>query len=133
MKKTSNLTFVVTLISICLLSACSPAASSAVEPSATLASSGFLLLGDACSPPSNSAASPPCGGYPQLPGTYYFPRRSISDYQRIIFTLPAGWAAKDGLVCKYLGKPIEMAFSAWVPDKVYTDPCHWQGSAAGFA
>ena len=50
-------------------------------------------------------------------------------YQRIIFTLPAGWATTDGLVYKHFDQPGEVAFSAWTVDQVYADPCHWQGSA----
>jgi hypothetical protein len=53
------------------------------------------------------------------------------DYQRIIFTLPAGWATGDGLVYKHLAQADEVAFSAWAVDKVYADPCHWQTSALG--
>jgi hypothetical protein len=52
-----------------------------------------------------------------------------ADYQRIIFTLPAGWATSDGLVYKHLDQTGEVAFSAWTVDQVYADPCHWQGSA----
>ena len=52
-----------------------------------------------------------------------------ADYQRIYFTLPAGWATSNGLVYKHLNQPGEVAFSAWTVDQVYADPCHWQGSA----
>lgn len=55
--------------------------------------------------------------------------RSCSDYERIIFTLPAGWALSDGRVYKPLGGLGEVAFSVWTVDQVYADPCHWQGSA----
>jgi hypothetical protein len=55
--------------------------------------------------------------------------RGCADYQRIIFTLPAGWAISSGLVYKHLNQPGEVAFSAWTVDQVYGDPCHWQGSA----
>jgi hypothetical protein len=57
--------------------------------------------------------------------------RGCSDYQRIIFTLPAGWASSGGLVSKHLHEPGEVAFSAWTVDQVYADPCHWQRSALG--
>ncbi len=51
-----------------------------------------------------------------------------SDYRRIIFTLPAGWGTRDGLVYKHLNQPGEVAFSAWSVRDVYNDPCHWQRS-----
>jgi hypothetical protein len=54
--------------------------------------------------------------------------KTCSYYQRIIFTLPAGWATSDGYVYKHLGQPGEVAFRAWTVDQVYADPCHWQGS-----
>ena len=58
--------------------------------------------------------------------------RGCSDYQRVIFTLPAGWfAASDGLVSKRRDGPREVAFSVWTVDQVYVDPCHWQRSALG--
>lgn len=52
-----------------------------------------------------------------------------SAYRWIYFTLPAGWATSNGLVYKHLGQPDEVAFSFWTVDQVYSDPCHWQGSA----
>lgn len=55
--------------------------------------------------------------------------RGCADYTRITFTLPSGWATRDGLVYKHLGQPGEVAFSAWTPDQVYADPCHWQASS----
>jgi hypothetical protein len=74
------------------------------------------------------------------PGTYFLPNpyldsdpirscvRGCSDYQRIIFTLPDGWAFNDGLVYKARGGLHEVAFSVWTVDQVYIDPCHWQES-----
>jgi hypothetical protein len=129
MKKTSKYTFILFLITASLLSACSQAAASTAEPSSPAIESStpettpVPLL--ATTPFTLPAAAD------LAPGTYFFPHRSSSDYQRIIFTLPAGWTTKDGLVYKNLGKPDEMTFSAWVPDQVYADPCHWQGSALG--
>jgi len=75
------------------------------------------------------------------PGTYFMRNpyidqdpvrscvRGCADYRRITFTLPDGWATRDGLVYKHMDQPGEVAFSAWTPDQVYDDPCHWQGSA----
>ena len=54
--------------------------------------------------------------------------RGCADYTRISFTLPAGWATRDGLVGKHLDRADEVAFSAWTVDKVYDDPCHWRSS-----
>lgn len=54
-----------------------------------------------------------------------------ADYQRIIFTLPDGWATSDGFVHKEFGKAGEVAFSVWTPGETYLDPCHWQESAVG--
>jgi hypothetical protein len=54
--------------------------------------------------------------------------KACSNYERIIFTLPAGWATSDGYVYKHFGQPGEVAFRAWTVDQVYADPCHWQGS-----
>jgi hypothetical protein len=83
----------------------------------------------------------PKAGPPLAPGTYFLANpysgnnpplncnRGCADYQRIIFTLPAGWAISNGLVYKHLNQPGEVAFSAWTVDQVYGDPCHWQGSA----
>lgn len=74
------------------------------------------------------------------PGTYFLanpyldsnPIRSCvggcSDYERIIFTLPAGWAFNDRRVYKGLGGLHEVSFSVWTVDQVYVDPCHWQES-----
>jgi len=55
--------------------------------------------------------------------------RGCADYKRILFTLPDGWATRDGLVAKHLDQPNEVAFSFWTPDSVYNDGCHWQSSA----
>ncbi len=69
------------------------------------------------------------------PGTYFMANPDPScvggcaAYNRIIFTLPAGWAIGNGLVYKHLNQDDEVAFSAWTVDKVYDDPCHWQGSS----
>jgi hypothetical protein len=83
----------------------------------------------------------PKAGPPLAPGTYFLANpysgnnlplncnRGCAVYQRIIFTLPAGWAISNGLVYKHLNQPGEVAFSAWTVDQVYADPCHWQGSA----
>ena len=83
----------------------------------------------------------PKAGPPIAPGTYFLANpysgnnpplncnRGCAVYQRIIFTLPAGWAISNGLVYKHLNQPGEVAFSAWTVDQVYADPCHWQGSA----
>ena len=74
------------------------------------------------------------------PGTYVIdnpyvdgdPIRSCesgcSDYQRITFTMPDGWATVDGLIYKHLGEPTEVALSVWTPGGVYLDPCRWQTS-----
>ena len=65
------------------------------------------------------------------PGTYSLANPctgACADYRRISFTLPAGWAISDGLVAKHLDQRDEVAFSAWTPDRVYADPCHWQAS-----
>jgi hypothetical protein len=74
------------------------------------------------------------------PGTYFIANpyiaggpflncdRGCSGYNRIIFTLPAGWTTNNGLVYKHLNQPDEVAFSFWTVDQVYADPCHWQGS-----
>lgn len=74
------------------------------------------------------------------PGTYFLPNpyldsdpirscvRGCSDYQRIIFTLPDGWAFNDGLVYKARGGLHEVSFSVWTVDQIYVDPCHWQES-----
>ena len=51
-----------------------------------------------------------------------------SDYRTISFTVPDGWATVDGLVFKHLGEANEVALSFWVPNGIYADPCHWQGS-----
>lgn len=79
------------------------------------------------------------------PGTYFLANpylgqnpalncnRGCAAYNTITFTLPAGWATSGGLVYKHLNQPGEVAFSAWTPDQVYDDPCHWQGSSlSGF-
>jgi len=54
--------------------------------------------------------------------------RACSAYRQIIFTLPAGWSTKDGLVYKHFGEAGEVAFSAWAVRDVFDDPCHWQRS-----
>jgi hypothetical protein len=87
--------------------------------------------------PANPIPLPKSGAL--APGSYYLTNpnvdatgncvRACSAYQRITFTLPAGWATKDGLVYKHLGQPREVAFSAWSVRDVYADPCHWQVSA----
>jgi len=72
---------------------------------------------------------PPAGAV--APGTYFLNNPCVDrcpDYRRIIFTLPAGWATRDGLVYKYVDRSHEVAFSAWTVDQVYADPCHWQAS-----
>jgi hypothetical protein len=72
---------------------------------------------------------PPAGAV--APGTYFLNNPCVdrcNDYRRIIFTLPAGWATRDGLVYKDVDRSHEVAFSAWTVDQVYADPCHWQAS-----
>ena len=54
--------------------------------------------------------------------------RGCSDYRRITFRLPDGWATSDGRVHKHLNEPDEAALSVWTVDRVYADPCHWQES-----
>jgi hypothetical protein len=90
--------------------------------------------------PSTSPVPVPKAG-PIPPGTYFLANpykggnpaldclRGCAEYNRIIFTLPAGWSISDGLVYKHKDQPGEVAFSAWTVDQVYADPCHWQGSA----
>jgi hypothetical protein len=130
MKKASKVTFILLLISVSLLSACDQAISSTVKPNAPAQT--FAPLPTATSAPLTATTPVPLPAAADLaPGTYFFPHRSISDYQRILFTLPAGWTTKDGVVYKHQGEPDEMAISAWVPDQVYADPCHWQGSTLG--
>jgi hypothetical protein len=139
MKKTSNYTFIVFLISASLLAACSQAAVHTVEPNIPVAMAPTMpsptipaTLATSPTIPIYSATPLPLPAEGNLaPGTYFFSHRSISDYKQIIFTLPTGWSTKDGFVYKHLGEPDEMAISAWVPDQVYADPCHWQGSALG--
>lgn len=156
MKKTSKFTFILFLIGTILLSACgqatdptaepsfpttipvliplvgSQAATSTAEPStpvATLSATTTLLATTLTMQiPSTVPVPLPAAGA-IAPGTYFLPHMGKSDFQRIIFTLPAGWATKNGLVYKHLGQSGEVAFSAWIPDQVYADPCHWQGSA----
>jgi hypothetical protein len=86
--------------------------------------------------PANPVPLPKSGNL--LPGTYFLANpnvdanrncvRACSAYHRIIFTLPAGWTTKDGLVSKHLGQPGNLAFSAWSVRDVFADPCHWQQS-----
>jgi hypothetical protein len=113
---------------------------------------GIQALGGAgSSQTKNPAGTPGTPGVPAAlpatgdlaPGTYFLanpytdadPVRDCAlgcaDYQRLVFTLPAGWATSDGLVHKHLDQPDEAAFSAWTVDQVYADPCHWRGSALG--
>lgn len=87
--------------------------------------------------PANSVPLPKAGAL--APGPYFLANPNNDDkgycstpcsgYQRIYFTLPAGWATSNGLVYKHLNQPGEVAFSAWTVDQVYADPCHWQRSA----
>jgi hypothetical protein len=101
------------------------------------------LSGPAVGGPSGPSATPvsvPTAGA-LAPGTYFMVNpyidddpvrgcsRGCADYTGIIFTLPAGWAIRDGLVSKHLDQRSEVAFSAWTPDQAYADPCHWRGSA----
>ncbi len=65
------------------------------------------------------------------PGSYALARDGVADYQRLIFTLPAGWAISDGLVHKHLNQVDEVAFSVWTGVRVYDDPCNWQESPRG--
>jgi hypothetical protein len=55
-------------------------------------------------------------------------RGGPSDYRTITFTVPEGWATRDGFIFKHLGEASEVALSFWSPHKVYADPCHWQES-----
>ncbi len=130
MKKASKFTFILFLFSVSLFSACDQVNSSTIKPSTPAQT--FAPLPTATPAPLTATTPVPLPAAADLaPGTYYFPHRSISDYQRIIFTLPAGWTTKDGFVYKHQGEPDEMALSVWVPDQVYADPCHWQGSTLG--
>jgi hypothetical protein len=108
-----------------------------------------ISLATPTTPPSQIIASTNPGGPPVplpasgalAPGTYFLANpylggspapnciHGCADYQRIIFTLPAGWATSDGLVYKHKDQPGEVTFSAWTVGQVYADPCHWQGSA----
>lgn len=105
------------------------------QPSATelTVASPVPTPSDAARSPSGTRVDPPPGDLAS--GTYYLTnpnsgcRSGCADYRRIGFTVPAGWALRDGLVYKHLDQPNEVAFSAWTVDRVYADPCHWLGSA----
>jgi hypothetical protein len=118
----------------------------------SVAAFAVALLASACATaaPSTAAPSVPVSPVPHpaipvpktgdvYPGTYYLANPNAdstgncvspcSAYRQILFTLPAGWSTKDGLVYKHLGEPGEVAFSAWAVRDVFDDPCHWRGSA----
>ena len=82
--------------------------------------------------PANRVPLPKAGTL--APGTYFLANPDpvcaggCSAYRWIYFTVPAGWATRNGLVYKHLNQPDELAFSFWTVDQVYADPCHWQGS-----
>ena len=90
------------------------------------------LLVDAASPegadwrPAHATPLPADGAL--APGTYYLAKDadSLSDYRRIVVTVPSGWVARDGFVMKHPGEPGEIALSAWTPSGIYADPCHWR-------
>ena len=143
MKKNGKFTFIAFLIGASLLSACNQSSTTTIEQSSpnTISNSP----GAESSTPTPTLVSLPIRTHDALtattpiplpgagalaPGTYYMAKiPSIADYQRIIFTLPDGWATSNGLVYKHLGQPDEVAFSTWIVDQVYVDPCHWQRSA----
>lgn len=96
------------------------------------------VTGPSIGAPSATPTHGPSGGPISLPsagalapGTYFLANPCVgacADYRWIIFTLPAGWATRDGLVYKHVDQSHEVAFSAWTVDQVYADPCHWQAS-----
>ena len=56
------------------------------------------------------------------------PADSISDFVRLMVTLPPGWSEGGGRLTKQQGQPGEVALSIWQIDGVYDDPCHWRDS-----
>jgi hypothetical protein len=47
---------------------------------------------------------------------------------KFTFTLPDGWASRNGIIAKGRTGPGEVAFSSWIVTNAYADPCHWQDS-----
>ncbi len=47
---------------------------------------------------------------------------------RFTFTLPDGWASRNGIIAKDRTGPGEVAFGPWMVTNAYADPCHWQDS-----
>lgn len=108
----------------------SPAPSAAARPTHTAPSPSPILSRSRLV----TSISLPAGAY-SLANPYLDENGSClhpcSGYQQILFTLPAGWANRDGLLSKHLNQPGEVAFSAWTVGQVYLDPCHWLASALG--
>jgi hypothetical protein len=106
------------------------------SPSATLESEAATDVPEQTDPPGNEL---PLAGVLEA-GRYSYANpfvdgnpvrdceQGCSDYSRVSFTLPAGWATTDGLVHKHLGQPGEVAFSFWTVGEAYLDPCHWRES-----
>ncbi|MDQ3938605.1 MAG: hypothetical protein M3253_07990, partial [Chloroflexota bacterium] len=65
-----------------------------------------------------------------LNGTYYIGDRSITNVERLTFTVPAGWTAEDyGFLYKDKDEPGEVRLSTWVLTHIFTDACQWEASS----
>lgn len=53
---------------------------------------------------------------------------ALSDYRRVLYTLPSGWEVRDEFIGKNLGTPEQVAISFWTTPGVFPDACHRKGA-----
>lgn len=134
-------------VTVALLMSCSTAnvvtTASTTDAGLSASPTSTLTPSAAPTPSLSEVAAPLPQGVVVDSGTYFMANPYTDDdpvrdcdlgcasYARIVFTMPEGWRASDGIVHKHLGEPDEMTFSIWVVDLVYADPCRWQNSPLG--
>lgn len=124
------------LASLGLLMSCSVS-----SPSVTTSPSASSALPQSATPSPQAADSsslaatplPEAGDLP--PGTYDWPlssgvpRGMVFRDERLLVTVPSGWAASEGMIHKNINQPGEVALGVWGIDEIYDDPCSWQSSS----
>ena len=98
----------------------SPTTSSAPTPSPAPPSTPTLQ------PTAAAQALPSSGAL--SPGTYYVDDPSLTNVERLTFTVPAGWV-RDDFATKDAGTSREVMFTAWVVSHIFTDACDWDQSS----
>ena len=106
-----------------LTTGCVPAAGDPAVESPTTPTSAPIAE------PVSPAAQPPVAGEAHAyTNPYLGGFEDLSDYRRILYTLPPGWETRDEFVGKHLGSANQVAISFWTSPGLFPDACHREGT-----